>query len=339
MNWFMRKKAIGLFFTAFILSIGIVVKAQFHPNKNEKVNVIFDTDFGPDYDDVGAIAMLHAYADSGYVNILGTIASTRYEGVASTLDVFNTYFGRPGVPVGVPKSKAYYGKDRQNWSDTLIAKYPHKINSINEVPDAVELYRRLLAMQPDKSVTIITVGFYTNLDSLLKTGADEYSKLTGKELINKKVKLLVSMAGGFPNGKEFNIVKEAKAGYHVLKNWKTPILFTGWEIGEKVKTGLGIVQNPSIEHSPVKDVYRISIPQNSKDKDGRQSWDQTAVLIAAKGYKLFYDIVKGNIIINKDGSNSWKPNKRGKHAYLIEKTSVKQVAKYIEDVMSHQPKR
>jgi hypothetical protein len=37
---------------------------------------------GPDYDDVGAITLLHAFADSGYVRILGTIASTNYENVA-----------------------------------------------------------------------------------------------------------------------------------------------------------------------------------------------------------------------------------------------------------------
>lgn len=313
--------------------------AYFQSYKNKKVNVIFDSDMGPDYDDAGAIAMLHAYADSGYVNILGTIACTRHENVASVFDVFNTYYSRPNIPIGVPKEKAYYGKDRQQWSDSLIAKYPHKIKSNDEVLDAVELYRKLLASQPDKSITIITVGFYTNLDSLLKTGADKYSKLTGKELINKKVKLLVSMAGGFPNGKEFNIVKEAKAGYNVLKNWTTPILFTGWEIGDKIKTGLGIVQNPLIKNNPVKDVYRISIPKSLKDKDGRMSWDQTAVLVAVKGHSPWYDIVRGNIIINKDGSNSWESNIKGKHAYLIEKMPVAQVTKYIEDVMSHQPKR
>ena len=64
--------------------------------------VIFDTDMGPDYDDVGAIAMLHAFADEGSANILATIASTKYDGVAEVLDVFNTYFNRPDVPVGVP---------------------------------------------------------------------------------------------------------------------------------------------------------------------------------------------------------------------------------------------
>ena len=31
----------------------------------EPIPVIFDTDMGPDYDDVGAMAVLHAYADSG----------------------------------------------------------------------------------------------------------------------------------------------------------------------------------------------------------------------------------------------------------------------------------
>ena len=39
------------------------------------VSVIFDTDMGPDYDDVGALALLHALADSGEVRILATVSS------------------------------------------------------------------------------------------------------------------------------------------------------------------------------------------------------------------------------------------------------------------------
>ena len=31
----------------------------------QAVKIIFDTDLGPDYDDVGALAFLHAMADSG----------------------------------------------------------------------------------------------------------------------------------------------------------------------------------------------------------------------------------------------------------------------------------
>lgn len=37
----------------------------------QPVNLILDTDLGSDYDDVGAMALMHALADSGQVNIFG----------------------------------------------------------------------------------------------------------------------------------------------------------------------------------------------------------------------------------------------------------------------------
>ena len=57
------------------------------------MHVIFDTDFGPDYDDVGAIALLHGFADSGYIKILATMASSKHENAAAAINVFNTYVG------------------------------------------------------------------------------------------------------------------------------------------------------------------------------------------------------------------------------------------------------
>ena len=43
----------------------------------QPVNLILDTDLGPDYDDVGAMALMHALADSGQVNILAVVSSNR----------------------------------------------------------------------------------------------------------------------------------------------------------------------------------------------------------------------------------------------------------------------
>ena len=43
------------------------------------IKIIFDTDFGPDYDDVGALAFLHAMADSGKIEMLATISSKKHE--------------------------------------------------------------------------------------------------------------------------------------------------------------------------------------------------------------------------------------------------------------------
>ena len=69
------------------------------------VKIIFDSDMGPDYDDVGALTILHAFADSGKAEILATMASNKYELVAPCLNVINTYYGRPAIPVGSPKNR------------------------------------------------------------------------------------------------------------------------------------------------------------------------------------------------------------------------------------------
>ena len=312
----------------------ISVSAQ--AQKTKPLPVIFDSDMGPDYDDVGAITLLHAFADSGYINILATVASTKYEGVAAVFNVLNTYFKRPGLPIGVPKSKALELKDSQHWTDTLLLKYPHKIKRNDEVLSAIEVYRKSLASQPDGSVTIITVGFLTNLADLLQSHPDKYSKLTGKELVRKKVKQLVCMAGSFPAGNEFNVRMDAASSKIVFENWETPILFSGVEIGMKIKTGLPLVNDRSIKNSPVKDVFRISIPLSPQDSAGRMSWDETAVVIAVKGYKPWWNIQTGKIKIADDGSNTWE-NGSSLHSYLIELQSPILISDRINKLIMHQP--
>ncbi|SHM95916.1 Inosine-uridine nucleoside N-ribohydrolase [Mucilaginibacter sp. OK098] len=305
-------------------------------NRVKPVPVIFDSDMGPDYDDVGAITILHTLADKGEAKILATMASTNYEGVAGVLNVFNTYFNKPWIPVGVPKGTALNLRDWQHWTDTLLAKYPHKIKTNTEAADAVKLYRKILASQPDHSVTIITVGFLTNLSNLLNTGADEYSSLTGKELVKKKVKQLVCMAGRFPSGSEFNVMKDAPSSKNVYENWDTPVIFSGFEIGVKIKAGLPLIHNSTIQNSPVKDAFRISIPMAAEDSLGRCSWDETAVLVAIRGYNLFYDLHKGKIVVAADGSNTWDDKGIGQ-AYLVEKADYKTVQDLINELIMHQP--
>lgn len=304
----------------------------------EPVNIIFDSDMGPDYDDTGAITILHALADSGQAKILATMASTKYGGVAGVLNVFNTYFKRPNIPVGVPKGYAMDLRDFQHWTDTLLAKYPHKIKSNSEAWDAVRLYRKILASQPDKSVTIVTVGFLTNLSNLLNTTSDEYSPLNGKALVSKKVKLLFCMAGKFPSGFEFNVMKDAKASQNVYDNWPTQIILSGFEIGAKIHVGLPLIHNASIKNDPVKDVFSISIPMAKEDSSGRMSWDETAVLVAIKGYSAYYTLHQGGMKVADDGSDTWDDAGKGQ-AYLVEKVDYKVVQQLIDDLIQHQPIR
>ena len=115
-----------------LFSLCCVFALNVNGQHKKPVHIIFDSDMGPDYDDTGAITILHALADSGQAKILATMASTKYAGVAGVLNIFNIYFKRPDIPVGVPKGKALELRDFQHWTDTLLAKYPHKIKSNSE---------------------------------------------------------------------------------------------------------------------------------------------------------------------------------------------------------------
>jgi inosine-uridine nucleoside N-ribohydrolase len=327
-------KRIFFYLAIFLLSIQFSFAQKI---SKKPVSIIFDTDMGGDYDDVGAIAILHALADSGYAKILATVADTKYEGVAAVIDVFNTYFKRPKIPIGVPVGNALEIKDWQHWTDTILAKYPHAVKKNSDVPDAVELYRKVLAAQPDKSVTIETEGFLTNLANLLKSKGDKYSSLPGKELVKKKVKLLVSMAGKFPSGKEYNLATDSVASKIVFENWPTPVIFDGFEIGVKVKTGLPLIQNNKIKNDPVKDVFSICIPKSPDDAQGRMSWDEIVVLVAIKGYKPLFNLKKGKIIVEDNGFNMWNYNGHGQ-SYITESAPIEKVEEILNNLMMHQPK-
>jgi inosine-uridine nucleoside N-ribohydrolase len=226
--------------------------------------------------------------------------------------------------------------DKQHWTDSVIGRYPHKIRNNEEAEDALELYRKILASQPDRSVTIITVGFLTNLAHLLESGPDKYSKLNGPDLIRKKAVGLVCMAGRFPSGKEFNLDQDAGSSKKVLEAWPGTILFSGFEIGQKIKTGLPLIHDNKIQRSPVKDVFAICIPMAAEDSIGRMSWDETAVFVAVKGWRNYYDLQTGDCLINSDGSDEWIDRGRRK-AHLIEKKSPQEMAIIINQLIKHQP--
>lgn len=300
------------------------------------VKIIFDSDLGPDYDDVGALAFLHAMADSGKAEILATVASNKHELVAPAIEVINTYFGRPGLPIGAPAGIGVNIGSPWHWADTIVALYPHTIKSTSDVPNAVDVYRKILNEQPDSSVTIVTVGFLTNLSNLLKSPADNISPLSGKELIQKKVKKLVSMAGKFPSGKEFNVYMDSVSSAIVFAGWPGEVIFSGYEIGWEIRTGLRLIKS-DVKNSPVRDVFRICIPLSEEDKYGRMSWDETAVLIGVYGTEGFFDTVRGRIIVNTDGSNTWVDDPAGSQIYVKQKMTVSQMSAFIEDRMMHMP--
>ena len=99
-------------------------------DKPQPVNLILDTDLGPDYDDVGAMALMHALADSGQVNILATLSSNHDERVVPCIEVLNTYFNRPDIPVGAPKSEPGASLTTSGIKRSGLTSYPLTIRII-----------------------------------------------------------------------------------------------------------------------------------------------------------------------------------------------------------------
>lgn len=321
----------------YLVCLFAYMPACFSQSARQPVLLIMDTDIGPDYDDVGAMAVLHALADKGEVKPLAVIASNKHSLVGPSINVLNTYFGRPELTIAAPKQAAPDLGASQHWPEMLVKKYPHRLRSTADAPDAVATYRRILSQQPDKSVTIVTTGFLNNLANLLDSGPDAVSKLSGKELVAKKVKELVSMAGNFPSGREYNVFIDSTASAKVFSQWPGTIIFSGFEIGSKIKTGKKLVADQQLQ-SPVKDVYALSMPLSEEDHNGRMSWDQTAVLVAIRGAAPYFGLQRGRIVI-KGGNNEWQNDPTGPHAYLTEKMPFPAVTNVIETMMMHQGKK
>jgi len=326
----------------FWISIGLLCLFSMGCNRQtgSAVSVIFDTDMGPDYDDVGALTLLHAMADSGEVKILATVSSNMYANSVPCIEVINTYFGRPDIPLGAPRNGVNMVEQRfaerdDYWATNLPKRYPHKIKSSADAPDAVSVYRQVLSSQPDTSVRIVTVGFFTNLAALLQSKPDAYSDLDGVALVKKKVQRLISMAGAFPQGREFNVCTDSTASVVVFEQWPAPITLSGFEIGVNILTGKRLVAS-DITNSPVKDVFSMGL---TVDVNGRMSWDETAALVAVRGCRDYFDTVKGRMIVASNGDNTWEDNPDGTMERLVWKMPKEELTRIIEDMMMHQPKK
>lgn len=321
-------------FTIFILLALLSTDVLSQKLKAEKI--ILDTDFGNDCDDTGALAILHQMAYNGEAEILATMYPMTDEFGASAIDAVNTYYGKPNIPVGAYKgSYEYKGKHNDYYNSLLTNNFPNDLKSGKNTPDAVMLYRRILASQPDKSVTIVVVGPQRLVADLLLSQPDSLSKLDGMALVKKKVKQLVTMGAQYPKGHEWNIKLSPDAAKLVAEKWPTTVVYSGFEIGAPIMTGERLVTETP-ETNPVRAAFATN--PDLDEKKNRHSWDETAVLFAVRGVKDYWNIGQGTIQIADDGKNNWVAGGKSRK-YLIAKKPVPEMKKIIEDMMVAPPKQ
>src|SRR5579884_1109917 len=297
----------------FLISILALACAGVAPA--EPVRIIFATDMGNDVDDAIALAELHALETRHEAQILAVTITKDNRWAPVFVDLLDTFYGRPGIPIGIVKHGATpedgnYTRqvaEEKNAEGTPV--YAHRIGPDSEVPDAVLVLRRTLAAQPDNSVVIVQVGFSTNLARLLDSGPDDSSPLGGRELAARKVRLVAMMAGEFRpgHGAEYNITNDIPAAKKLFHEWPGEIVISAFDIGESVayKADRIATDFRYIAHHPLVDAYRDYKPMPWDEP----LWDPTAVLYAVRGGEDYFGTSPaGRISVADKGNTTFTPD-------------------------------
>ncbi|MEN1784319.1 MAG: nucleoside hydrolase [Bacteroidota bacterium] len=303
--------------------------------------IIFDTDFGGDADDLGALAMLNHFHQKKEAELLAVMCWSTEKHTISAIDAVNTFYGHPNILLGLREAEPY--EAQWNYNKILVDSLPYDAYP-STVPEATELYRKILSEQEDKSITLVTVGPLMNIKRLLESKPDTYSKRSGKALVLAKIKEIVIMGGQFPKGerKEWNfdggmlgVTQNVLAALQEI-----PVTYLGYEVGEDLKTGE--VFNTLPKDAPLylgfyhfskyapwtKDQFQGKIHNNS-------TFDQTAVLYAVRdGVGDYWSQSEPGICIpDPEGRNSWQPSPTAKHSYLILQKPIAEMEILLEQLM------
>ncbi|MDY0170581.1 MAG: nucleoside hydrolase [Thermoguttaceae bacterium] len=307
----------------------------------EPVPIILDVDMESDVDDVGALALLSALADLGEARILAVMVSAANPHSAPCADRINTYYGRGDLPIGNVQGEPIARPLRagqavlrgSRYVRQVAEEFPGTLQSGDDAPDALALYRRILAEQPDRSVVIVTIGYKTNLRNLLTSEADRYSDLSGVDLVRRKVARWVCMGGNFSKRQtESNLVWDSPASTYAIDHWPTPVVFSGWEIGAAIHTGSTLADVPA--DSPVRRAYEL---YRGRIGGTRESWDQSAVLFAVRGAGDYWSVSPPGRVRAENGVSIYQADSRGNHIYLIEKAPPAAVAAELDRLMARTP--
>ena len=305
----LKKKLFGLPLSLFVavIAIGIascsstkqvvnnapsVPKAQ----KAEPINLILDADFGSSTDDLFALMMINHFMDEGRVDLKGIIVDREGAKNAGVVDIFNTYYGHPNVPVGLERNGVKNPRCFIPYNGICDLKDVHgnpmfkRSFDENKCMEGYKLYRKLLSEAKDKSITVVAIGFMTTIAQLFESGADEYSKEKGVDLFGKKVKAVYIQSGRFEAG-------DSLSGYNMRAASKQAAVFYN-----NLPKDVDIIMSPSnigdlMDYSPKDVLADLSTTERNPIKavythytcdTGQRMWDTNCLVNAVDGDEGYY---------------------------------------------------
>ena len=307
----MKKKQTRMI--AFILLMAIVVTSILTMvgttagAYSQKESLILDVDMCGDIDDIMAIRMAENYDTIGKIKLLAVTSTVK--GNEKAIAGLLTKDGHDTTPVG----ESPYS------TDTTMASYYAKFQettSSNEIMDAVKLMRKMLA-ESDERVSIVTTGYLTNLYGLMISQADEYSELSGKDLIKQKVKEVHVTGGSYPNGFDNNFGYVPFAGIsanYVFENLYGSVrlvIYTN-DLGDDMLCG-------NIVSADTEDYLGWALTDRGVE-NGSPSWDAFTLftfvnLDQSKIHGIKY--VKCEMKVDTDGTNTITDTKYGRFYRIV----------------------
>ena len=296
--------------------------------KHQPIQMILDSDFGSSTDDLFALMMLHHYMDDGLVDLKGIVVDREGVKNAELVDIFNTYYGHPDIPVGLERNGVknprcfipYNGVcDLKDAQGNPLFKRTHDLANC---PEGYKLYRQLLSQAEDKSIVVVAIGFVTTLSELFESGADEYSQLSGLDLFGKKVKSVYIQSGRFESG-------DSLSGYNMRAASKQSDIFY-----DKLPKNVDLIMSPSnigdlmnylpqdvlvdlssTEQNPIKAVYT-----NYTCDTGQRMWDTNCLVNAVLGDEVYNMSPRGWVKFVDKGEESlmlFTPDPAGNARYQL----------------------
>ena len=214
----MRKIALAL---SLLLSISLWSQEK----------IIFDTDFGGDADDLGALAIMNNLVNDKKCEVLAVMSQNVDVDAIAAIDGVNRYYGNEDIPLAI-RDSVYYVNVKGYCTAVKNGLTYKRIN--DDVPLCLDLYREILSKAEDKSIVLVTVGPLDNIYNLISTEE-------GLDLVKRKIKRFTIMGGRYPECEsEWNFWgNKPGVSRTVLAKLSgfVPITIVGAEIGMAIKIG------------------------------------------------------------------------------------------------------
>ena len=269
-----------------------------------KPTLLLDTDMLTDCDDAAALAMAFEMERQGECRLLGITVSSAHPDSVSVVSAIADFYGRGDLPIGAPAPGEGYRRDDSCFLGPVAAEFPHRIDG-DTAGRAVPLMRRALAAEPDGSVTLVTIGYHTNVRSLLRSSPDALSPLSGRDLAARKIREWVCMGGNFPSDDardNVNFTRDLPAAVEAIRSFPGRIVFVGREIGHTIFVGDAFHALP--EPHPVRRAYELHRGRYGDNWDHHTA-DPCTVLYAVRGLGDFFAIESGALDLQDSGAFEW----------------------------------